>query len=589
MKYSVLFFLIGYCFTVWGQKSPREWDERISSYDIYNAEKKDSLLIWADILEKSGYRRAEAYASRFRGFYYDYDENSKEALKHYLEFRKKAGELGDPTDELTSVADLVYIHLFTGQHLRAKAFIKEILTKYEPEVFDQKKLSVIYNNLGQCYLNEEKRDSALLYYEKSLKIKTELKDSSAIAYSKINLASLYVKNKDFRKALELSEENIAYFTGKSDTDVWYNLVNKSGALNGLGQNKESLQVLLESLTLAQKLDSKNLRQLSHEKLAALYFELGQYQQAYEELRRSNELKDQLLNEQTNNRIAELQEEYHATERERENQLLTTQLESQRNRQLALAIGLLAVITLAGITGFALYKNKKKNELIEAQNRKLTELNTEKNHLMSVVSHDLSSPFSAIKLWAESLPDSENETRQMIVKTADHGLKNIRSLLTIDKQELREVNLERIDLSTLFAELAGRFRPMAEASGLQFRVRVEQDQEELLTDRNLLFRVLENLLSNAIKYSEKGVVSLRCYQTTDFIHFEVSDQGKGIPAQEVSTIFNRYQTSGVSLKKGDTSHGLGLFIVKRIADELGGTVKVRSTVGKGSDFTFSLPL
>src|SRR5690606_34136493 len=219
------------------------------------------------------------------------------------------------------------------------------------------------------------------------------------------------------------------------------LVNKSGALNGLGQKRESLEVLLESLTLAQKLDSKNLRQLSHEKLAALYFELGQYQQAYEELRQSNELKDQMLNEETNNRIAELQEEYNATERERENQLLTTQLESQRNRQLALAIGLLAVITLAGITGFALYKNKKKNELIEAQNRKLTDLNTEKNHLMSGVSHDLSSPFSAIKLWAESLPESENETRQMIVKTADHGLKNIRSLLTIDKQELRDVNLE----------------------------------------------------------------------------------------------------------------------------------------------------
>jgi signal transduction histidine kinase len=103
------------------------------------------------------------------------------------------------------------------------------------------------------------------------------------------------------------------------------------------------------------------------------------------------------------------------------------------------------------------KNLSKNQLIVAQNQKLKELNTEKNQLMAIVSHDLSSPFTAIKMWANTLNEASKksdlaEAKEMILKTATFGLHTIQKILTIDKSEINELNLQEVDIANLLKSL-----------------------------------------------------------------------------------------------------------------------------------------
>lgn len=594
MRKISLFLLLLLPFQSPAQQSPNEWDDYISSIDFLDMANKDSLPGWSEKLAASGYPRAEAYALRLKGFYEDYNDNRSEALDWYLKFMEATKTLGNPDDELSAVSDLVYTYIHSARHLEAKKQILSLLNRRKTSDFSPKRLAILYNNLGQCYQNEQKMDSALIYYERSLKIKEEAGDQTGIANSKINLASLNIKLQNYQQALQYSNENISYLQNKPSADLWYNLINKAGALSGLNRDYETKETIQQALKLAESLDSKSLIQQSHEWLAAAHKELGEFEAAFEELTQSNTLKSELLNEQTSQKIAELQEAYNAEERENENRLLSTQIESQKNRQLALIIGILALTALAGIIGFAYRKNRKKNALIEAQNEKLTQLNTEKNHLMSVVSHDLSSPFSAIKLWAQGLKESSEkelkEAEEMISKTADFGLQTIKSILTIDKDELHGVQLQKVDLADLTRDLMTRFKPLAEAKEINLKVSVEQDRETLLTDRSLLFRALENLLSNAIKYSnQNSEVIFRTYETGQSLCFEVKDFGKGISESEQKTLFDRYQTTDNKPTAGESSHGLGLHIVKRIAGELGGIVKVESERGKGSVFRLILPV
>ncbi|MGR3810342.1 ATP-binding protein [Jiulongibacter sp. NS-SX5] len=592
-KISLLFFWLCF-FKVAAQNTPEEWDHYISSIKYLDIANKDSIPHWSAKLAASGYPRAEAYALRLKGFYADFEDNRSEALDWYLRFLEASRELQNPDDELSAVSDLVYTYLIAGQHLEAKNQIMQLLARYEPSDFSPKRLAVIYNNLGQCYLKEQKSDSALVYYNRSLKIKEDIGDMPGIANSKINLAALYVRLENFNEGLKLSNDNLEYLKNEPSTDLWYNLINKAGALHGLGRNIEAEKVLLNAMQLADSLDFKMQKERSHNHLSVFYYDNGDFKKAYEELLKSNELQNELLNEQTADKIAELQEAYNAKEREQENELLSAQLEAQKNRQLLLLIGVLALALLAGIIGFAYQKNRKKNALILSQNEKLTQLNSEKNHLMSVVSHDLSSPFSAIKLWAQNLSESSKndlkESEEMILKTADFGLKTIQSILTIDKDEMHPVRLEKVDLALLFKDLVSRFKPLADTKKIDLKVRVEQDLEELLTDRSLLFRALENLLSNAVKYSEAGTeVILRSYEQNNFLCFEIKDQGSGIEEQELKTLFDRYKTTSNQTTAGEQSFGLGLSIVHRIAGELGGKIEVQSTPGQGSVFTLFVPV
>jgi len=269
------------------------------------------------------------------------------------------------------------------------------------------------------------------------------------------------------------------------------------------------------------------------------------------------------------------------------------LEAQKNKQVAYGIGLIGLLVVAAVTMLAYVKNLRKNKLILAQNQKLNELNTEKNQLMAIVSHDLSSPFTAIRMWANTLTDTSKkadlaETKEMILKTATFGLNTIQKILTIDKGEINTLNLQEVDIADLLKSLHERFKTEATQKNISLKFRALQDQETILTDKNLLERALQNLVSNAIKFSHSGSeVGISTYNHNREMIFEVKDFGVGISEHDQDRLFERYSELSPKPTGVETSNGLGLSIVKRIAEELGGTISVQSSLGEGSTFYLKL--
>jgi signal transduction histidine kinase len=573
-------------------------DEWIQTWPYTDAEKKDSMLVWSNqLLEASkalNYPRAEAYSLRYKGLYHDYDNNPTEAIKYYFEFLKKTKVYGNVSDQMSATSDLVYIYMLINQLDKAKPLLLSFTTRSDKSALDQKKLSSFYNNLGIIYRKEDKKDSAILAYQASLTIKEKIKDEKGLTNLRINLSSLLVNQQKYTEALKLTEQNLQYLQKKeSKTDLWYNLVNKAGSLDGLKQYDECIFYLNEALALAKNLKSKTFEQQNIEQLSGTYANQKQFAKAYEYLRKSNELKARLINEQTNEKIAELQEQHNAEERERQNQLLNSQLEAQKNKQAAYGIGLVALLMVAAVTMFAYVKNLRQNKLIVAQNQKLNELNTEKNQLMAIVSHDLSSPFTAIRMWATTLIDTSKpsdlaEAKEMILKTATFGLNTIQKILTIDKGEINILNLQDVDIANLLKNLHERFKAEALQKNITLKFKASQNQETILTDKNLLERALQNLVSNALKFSHPGSeVGISSYNYDREMVFEVKDFGIGISEQDQSKLFERYSELNAKPTGKESSYGLGLSIVKRITEELGGSINVRSAVGQGSTFYLKL--
>ena len=156
----------------------------------------------------------------------------------------------------------------------------------------------------------------------------------------------------------------------------------------------------------------------------------------------------------------------------------------------------------------------------------------------------------------------------------------------------QLNYEAIDLSSLLHEAIESVKPLAEEKRQEISCLIPEDLPGIRGDREKLFQVLVNLLDNAIKFTpEEGKVSLeaRLQSDPDAVVIHVLDSGIGIPSSDLPRIFERFYRVDKTRSREQGGTGLGLAIVKHIVETHRGKVEVKSNLGQGSDFYFSLPL
>ena len=150
----------------------------------------------------------------------------------------------------------------------------------------------------------------------------------------------------------------------------------------------------------------------------------------------------------------------------------------------------------------------------------------------------------------------------------------------------QLDLEATDVASLIQEAVDEIRPWAEDRSLRFDIGVSDSIPKLLLDAKRMHQVLVNLLANAVKFSKAaGLITLTAEAAGQELVVKVSDTGIGIPAHLQATVFERYEQAHTEYE----GTGLGLAIVKGFVLAHGGRVWVESEVGKGSCFTFTLPL
>jgi signal transduction histidine kinase len=358
------------------------------------------------------------------------------------------------------------------------------------------------------------------------------------------------------------------------------------------------------LQLARQLGSKSKESDSYQVLAQLYQHRGDYKKAYEYQRQWYSLDTALVNGETYKAIAELQEKFQARERENEKLMLEAEINQQKFHfriMLIMAISLLLIAIAAAV--LFIFKRRANqqlqatNEQIIRQNERLSELNYEKNSLISIVSHDLSTPFASIGMWQQlllneqdNLTNSQRKALERIGQATHYGEKLIRHILDVEKAQTNQhkVRLENMDLKIFAETRLDNFVPVAASKKIQLHLEFPNRSIYFLSDPQLLGRMLDNLLSNAIKYPETGKnVWMSVSEERDAISIKVRDEGVGIQPDDLPHLFNKYSKISSKPTNGEASNGLGLAIVKRICEELNGQISCESAVGEGSVFTVVL--
>jgi signal transduction histidine kinase len=237
--------------------------------------------------------------------------------------------------------------------------------------------------------------------------------------------------------------------------------------------------------------------------------------------------------------------------------------------------------------------------LEEANRRLQELDRLKSDFVSTVSHELRTPLTSIRSLSESLllardmpRDRQEQLLDIIAQESQRLSRMINQLLDLSRIEAgkMEWRLESLDLDEAVHHAVQANLALFTAKGVNLSERLRARGGRVMGDRDQIIQVLTNLLSNAAKFTAAGGrVEIRTFLEHPRAIVEVEDSGKGIPADQLEAVFDRFRQVGDTLTAKPEGAGLGLPISREIVHAHGGGLTVRSRPGQGSCFRVSLPL
>ena len=238
--------------------------------------------------------------------------------------------------------------------------------------------------------------------------------------------------------------------------------------------------------------------------------------------------------------------------------------------------------------------------LKGANEKLKMLNVEKNKYIGIVAHDLRNPignaFSFSNLLISDFDAFSEDERMEFIKIINercsYSLKLIEDFLDASKIEsgILDLDFKEYNYKTIIEECIAQNTMFAHKKSQQIVFNHPPTDILLLCDKNKIEQVVNNLISNAIKYSaENKKIWIEIEQNNHQLITKVIDEGLGIHENELDSVFKVFQTTSTKSTAGEKSTGLGLAIVKKIVEAHNGKIEVKSEFGKGSEFSFSIPL
>jgi PAS domain S-box-containing protein len=227
---------------------------------------------------------------------------------------------------------------------------------------------------------------------------------------------------------------------------------------------------------------------------------------------------------------------------------------------------------------------------------LREIDLLKSEFIATASHELRTPLTSVQMSVHlllegalgELTDQQNEVLQACRQDCERLDKLMRDLLDLSRIEAGESQpqLAAISARDLLATAVEELRPQVEAKDLKLSVDAPVDLPWVLIDRLQIERVISNLVTNALRHTKNGEIKISAEQRDNHVAISIADTGSGIPTEYLPHIFDKF----VQVPDAPTGGaGLGLTISKSIVEGHGGQISVQSQVGRGSTFTFTLPL
>lgn len=555
-------------------------------------------------------------------YYFNHDDfehvvaYSEIGIAHY-------DKIGDPFNEAGCYMTLANAYQRLGQFDKAIDCYNrcsDLMDEIGGEMAEVSKRYVM-NNIAEIHLAMNEYDVAEEIYLKCIDMLGEVQPQDTasnldLATYDQNLAEVYIVQGKLDDAVVLAERSLDL--SQRYQDIPNKIINRmmtlSKAYGKTGRILEGDRLLDEALHLAEEhnelflqavlslqkgdyLKAIAMAEENHydgvlqEALEAGYQDLRDRdpRTALEYLERSVVMKDSIFNENQQQLIRDYQVRYAMQEKEHE--LAMQQAKNRQIRLLAIGLVVLAVVLFAlFVIWWRLAQMRKK------RNQELTQLNEMKDRLMSIVSHDVKTPVSAICSvleqlcsYYDSMNDTDRKASLMMLKSTSEALSDrLYNILRWVKSVLEhgEVTPEDFKLSELVDESIKGIGYQASIKSL--KVTNEVDPAMVVhSDPSVVSLVLQNLLSNAVKFSyPNGEIHVKTEEDADRVWLVVQDNGKGITEQKLEKIF-RFVSNSSSGTGGETGTGIGLFVSKQLLDKTGDAIRVESVLGEGTTIRFSM--
>ena len=223
----------------------------------------------------------------------------------------------------------------------------------------------------------------------------------------------------------------------------------------------------------------------------------------------------------------------------------------------------------------------------------------KTEFVSLASHQLRTPLTAISWYTEmlltddkkGLSDTQEDYLNEIQLASSRMIELVNALLNVSRIELGTFAVDPLGLNIkdLLHDVVKDAEVLVKDRNVSLVVDDTRAPDQYLADPNLLGMVFQNLVSNALKYTPEGTVTVRLYPDDTWLHFEVEDTGYGIPEDQRDQIFTKLFRADNVKAQDTTGTGLGLYIIKAIVEEVGGSIRFESEEGKGTTFFVQLPI
>lgn len=530
-----------------------------------------------NLYKKDNNEKGIAYCYDGIGTIYS-DKNYKVAIDYFnkaLAIFKKHKEYSGISSCYINLANVVADHESIEKGL--VLYNKSLVTLKQEK--DNYNLAINYNNIGDCYIELEQYETAMSYFDKALLLSNAIDGSDINAFVYLNIAEVKFKQKRYKEAIIYAQKSLGEAKAFGDMEI------QSESILILSNTYE------KSKKLTQALQYKNEYIAIRERI----------------LDNSNQKKMQVFQS-----ITELEKsQFEINELTIKNENAALKLESKKDLSyflffisliLILFVVVLFIQQKAKHRVYDLLKIKsdqvsKMKDDIQVQNDHLNDLNNTKNKLFKIIAHDLKNPLSSIEGFTDLMlqnnkEEADNEQTVFLNVIKDSATKAssiLNDVLVWAIDQDNGVKIKNLSIHQLINDELKLLEVQALQKEIQINNQVD-DRLNVVTDKNKLATIIRNLISNAIKFSySKGSIQIKSELKNDVVEIAVIDQGKGMTAEEMSTLFTvDYKKSKVGTNN-ESGMGLGLVLCKDFVEKLGGKITVSSVLNQGSAFVFTLPL
>ncbi|MFD2726557.1 tetratricopeptide repeat-containing sensor histidine kinase [Hyunsoonleella rubra] len=413
------------------------------------------------------------------------------------------------------------------------------------ELGNKRSLSIIYNNLGELYLEKDSK-KAKTYLEKTLEIKKELSLKSGMDITQNNLGYAYLKRKEYRTAIDYFKKAEKTIKGKQLVSVYNNL-------------------------------------------SEAHAKIGQLDMALDYAKKSNTLNDSILNEENQKSFLEIQTKYETEKKENEILKLETEnleVNHRRQQNFYLFIGALLAFTLAILSIYFLQKNAKRKRIIMQQNLKIKEQDfdqmlqakelegidnileaqeKERSKMAAELHDNLGSKVATLKLFLESYDEKDDFSNYY---------KKLKSLIGDTYNEIRNISKNKNFGAQISSGLIPSTLAIAEQISDTKKVKIDVINIDVKKriENNIeiqIFRILQELITNIIKHSEASEATIQFSEDNCMLNIIVEDNGKG---------FN------LNTQKS----GIGLVNIEKRVEKMQGDVVIDTSIGNGTTIILNIP-